>query len=68
MGVMSDLARTLVGMCVTGSSAVEQANEAIRAFMRARAGRPLTSVERREYDRLLALWAEAVRAQLTTAA
>lgn len=47
--------------------AVEAANEAIRAFMQPRSGRPLYEVERREYERLLVRWAE-VRGQLVAAA
>jgi hypothetical protein len=41
--------------------AVQAANEAIRTFMAARAGRPLTPDEQDEYERLLAAWAAAVR-------
>ncbi|WP_199812813.1 hypothetical protein [Streptomyces sp. NRRL S-1813] len=36
-----------------------EANEAIRAFMAARTGRPLWSDEQTEYERLLAVWAAA---------
>lgn len=36
--------------------------------MTARAGRPLFEVERVEYGRLLAAWAEAVRVELAAAA
>ncbi|MCR8574659.1 hypothetical protein [Streptomyces sp. Isolate_219] len=39
----------------------DEANEAIRAFMAARAGRGLWSDEQAEYERLLAEWAAAVR-------
>ncbi|MFD7661099.1 hypothetical protein [Streptomyces sp. NPDC059788] len=45
-----------------------EANEAIRAFMAARAGRPLWPEERAKYERLLEAWAAAVRAELVTAA
>ncbi|GAA2340504.1 hypothetical protein [Streptomyces cuspidosporus] len=44
--------------------AVDAANEAIRRFMAARIGRPLRPAERREYTRLLAVWAEAQRGRL----
>ncbi|TVL89716.1 hypothetical protein [Streptomyces sp. SAJ15] len=47
---------------------IDQANAAIRDFMRARSGRALRPAERVEYERLLRLWAEAMRAELTTAA
>ncbi|MGW2920435.1 hypothetical protein ACWDBF_21590 [Streptomyces angustmyceticus] len=38
-----------------------EANRAIREFMAARTGRPLTADEQDEYERLLAAWAEATR-------
>lgn len=41
--------------------AIAQANEAIRRFMAARAGRPLWADEQAEYEQLLAAWAAAVR-------
>ena len=44
------------------------ANEAIRAFMRQRLGRPLWPAERIEYGRLLAAWVEAQRGGLPEAA
>lgn len=69
---MTVVARSLVGMSPTPSHpdlvrAEDAANEAIRAFMRLRAGRPLFGNERAEYERLLARWA-AVRSQLAAAA
>ncbi|MEU5016273.1 hypothetical protein AB0G60_02445 [Streptomyces angustmyceticus] len=45
--------------CVPDASA--EANKAIRRFMAARTGRPLTADEQDEYERLLAAWAEATR-------
>ncbi|GES27959.1 hypothetical protein San01_04460 [Streptomyces angustmyceticus] len=54
--------RTIGGMatpCVPDASA--EANKAIRRFMAARTGRPLTADEQDEYERLLAAWAEATR-------
>ncbi|MGA5635095.1 hypothetical protein [Streptomyces lydicamycinicus] len=39
-----------------------EANERIRAFMAARAGRPLWADEQAEYEQLLAQWAAAVLA------
>lgn len=45
--------------CVRDAAAV--ANEAIRVFMVARAGRPLWPEEQDEYEQLLAAWAEAAR-------
>ncbi|WP_052862993.1 hypothetical protein [Streptomyces niger] len=38
-----------------------QANEAIRAFMRRREGRPLWPDERAEYEKLLEAWVIAIR-------
>ncbi|MEU6113294.1 hypothetical protein ABZ840_01785 [Streptomyces sp. NPDC047117] len=38
-----------------------EANEAIRAFMRRRAGRPLWPDERAEYEQLLEAWVIAIR-------
>ncbi|MFH8751143.1 hypothetical protein ACH4GK_31615 [Streptomyces rimosus] len=45
-----------------------EANAEIRAFMAARAGRPLWPEEQAEYERLLEAWAAAVRAELVQAA
>ncbi|MEU2788993.1 hypothetical protein [Streptomyces sp. NPDC007100] len=45
-----------------------EANDAIRAFMAARSGRPLWPEEQAQYERLLGVWAAAVRAELFTAA
>ncbi|WP_413802321.1 hypothetical protein [Streptomyces iranensis] len=44
--------------------AAESANEAIRVFMRERAGRPLFADERAEYEQLLAAWAATQRCGL----
>ncbi|MFF7411679.1 hypothetical protein [Streptomyces lydicus] len=44
--------------CVPDAAA--EANEAIRRFMAARTGRPLSPEEQDEYERLLAAWAEIV--------
>lgn len=52
--------RTIGGMATPCASAAE-ANRAIREFMAARTGRPLTADEQDEYERLLAAWAEACR-------
>lgn len=38
-----------------------EANEAIRRFMAAHAGRPLWPEEQAEYEQLLAAWAAALR-------
>ncbi|MFG2400786.1 hypothetical protein [Streptomyces lydicus] len=38
-----------------------EANERIREFMAARAGRPLWAEEQAEYEQLLARWAAALR-------
>ncbi|MFK8844657.1 hypothetical protein [Streptomyces sp. Ac-502] len=45
-----------------------EANEAIRAFMSARADRPLWPEEQAEYEALLEAWAAAVRGDLAMAA
>ena len=45
----------------TPCASAAEANEAIRRFMSARTGRPLTPEEQGEYERLLAAWAEATR-------
>ncbi|POX37511.1 hypothetical protein C3486_28070 [Streptomyces sp. Ru73] len=42
-----------------------EANEAIRAFMSLRAGRPLLPEEQEEYRHLLAAWAAAAHAVAT---
>jgi hypothetical protein len=49
-------------------TAAELVNEEIRAFMLARAGRPLFADEAAEYQRLLEEWAAATRAELVRAA
>ncbi|MFK8850523.1 hypothetical protein [Streptomyces sp. Ac-502] len=56
------LARSIRTMTAT------EANEAIRAFMSARADRPLWPEEQAEYERLLEAWAAAVRRDLAMAA
>lgn len=50
------------------ADAAVRANEAIRAFLRARTGRPLLPEERVEYRRLLGLYLGAVRGGIGTAA
>lgn len=45
-----------------------EANDAIRRFMSARAGRPLWPEEQAVYERLLEAWAAAVRRDLAMAA
>ncbi|WP_199812428.1 hypothetical protein [Streptomyces sp. NRRL S-337] len=45
--------------CVPDATA--EANEAIRRFMAARAGRPLWADEQDEYEQLLAAWVTALR-------
>ncbi|MTE18510.1 hypothetical protein F0L17_05075 [Streptomyces sp. TRM43335] len=45
-----------------------QANEAIRAFVRAHGDRPWSRAELAELDRLRAVWRAAGRAGMTTAA
>lgn len=47
---------------------VTEANEAIRAFMRLREGRPLFAEEQEEYRQLLDAWAAAVRGNVAEAA
>ncbi|MEU7149232.1 hypothetical protein AB0B15_14520 [Streptomyces sp. NPDC045456] len=47
---------------------VTEANEQIRAFMAARAGRGLWPGEQAEYEALLEVWAAAVRRDLAMAA
>jgi hypothetical protein len=49
-------------------TAAELVNEEIRAFMRARYGRPLFADEAAEYARLLERWWAANRAELVRAA
>lgn len=49
-------------MATTCAPSAAEANEAIRGFMTARAGRPLFEHERAEYEELLAAWAAAVLA------
>ncbi len=51
-----------------GLMTTAEANDAIRHFMSARAGRPLWPEERAEYERLLEAWAAAVRRDLAMAA
>lgn len=45
--------------------AAGEANEAIRAFMAERAGRPLFDAEAAEYEQLLTAWAAATRGPVT---
>lgn len=45
-----------------------EANERIRTFMAARSGRGLWPEEQAEYERLLEVWAAAVRGGLAMAA
>lgn len=47
---------------------ISEANEAIRAFMAARIGRPLFDHERAEYEQLLETWAAAKRGEVAEAA
>lgn len=69
---MSDPARSLVRMPETPLAPpiapAAAANEAIRVFMTARAGRPLFEAERVEYGRLLAAWAKAQQGEVAEAA
>ncbi|MER6140080.1 hypothetical protein ABT174_08475 [Streptomyces sparsogenes] len=46
----------------------DQANEAIRVFLRARAGRALRPQERAEYGRLLKVYTRALRGEVEQAA
>lgn len=49
-------------MAITcGPEAAAEANERIREFMAARAGRPLFEHEQAKYEQLLAAWAAALR-------
>ncbi|MBM4796354.1 hypothetical protein HXP44_31060 [Streptomyces sioyaensis] len=48
----------MVTTCAPAAT-IEQANERIRAFMAARAGRTLFTDEQVEHERLLAAWAAA---------
>lgn len=50
------------------SPATDQANEAIRVFLRARAGRALRPSERAEYSRLLKVYTRALRGEVEKAA
>lgn len=52
---------TIGGMATPCAFGATEANRAIREFMAARTGRPLTPEEQGEYERLLAAWAEAAR-------
>lgn len=47
---------------------ISEANEAIRAFMRLREGRPLFTEEQEEYRQLLEAWAVAVHGSVAEAA
>ncbi|MFF8784200.1 hypothetical protein [Streptomyces sp. NPDC015125] len=46
----------------------DEANEAIRAFMTERAGRPLWSDEQAQYEQLLDDWSTAVHAHTVASA
>ncbi|WP_432036464.1 hypothetical protein [Streptomyces cucumeris] len=50
------------------ASSTDQANEAIRVFLRARAGRALRPAERAEYGRLLGVYTRALRGEMEKAA
>ncbi|GAA1727714.1 hypothetical protein [Streptomyces yatensis] len=50
------------------NSSTDQANEAIRVFLRARAGRALLPSERAEYSRLLKVYTRALRGEVEKAA
>ncbi|MDN3057901.1 MULTISPECIES: hypothetical protein [Streptomyces] len=50
------------------TSSTDQANEAIRVFLRARAGRALRPAERAEYSRLLKVYTRALRGEVEQAA
>lgn len=51
--------------CSCVPDAAAEANQAIRNFMAARAGRPLWPEEQAQYEQLLAAWAAAVLAHPT---
>lgn len=51
---------TSSGFTPPAARPVDEVNEAIRAFMAHRAGRPLFDAEAEQYERLLAAWASAV--------
>ena len=53
---------------LTASTSTDQANEAIRVFLRARAGRALRPWERAEYSRLLRIYTRALRGEVKQAA
>lgn len=53
---------------LTMSISTDQANEAIRVFLRARAGRALRPAERAEYGRLLRVYTRALRGEIEQAA
>jgi len=59
LSLASRTIRLMATTCV--SDATAEANERIRAFMAARAGRPLWPEEQAEYEHLLARWAAALR-------
>ncbi|GAA2369861.1 hypothetical protein GCM10010246_74760 [Streptomyces cuspidosporus] len=73
---MSVAARTLIPMRPTPTHpetalltiSTDQANEAIRVFLRARAGRALRPQERAEYGRLLKVYTRALRGEVEQAA
>ncbi|MEU4896829.1 hypothetical protein AB0B12_30045 [Streptomyces sp. NPDC044780] len=50
------------------TSTTDQANEAIRVFLRARGGRALRPSERAEYSRLLRVYTRALRGEMEQAA
>ncbi|RNG24134.1 hypothetical protein EEJ42_17885 [Streptomyces botrytidirepellens] len=50
------------------TTSTDQANEAIRVFLRARAGRALRPAERAEYGRLLGVYTRALRGEMEQAA
>lgn len=50
------------------TTSTDQANEAIRVFLRARAGRALLPQERVEYGRLLTVYTRALRGEVEQAA
>ncbi|MEU8827830.1 hypothetical protein [Streptomyces sp. NPDC048636] len=53
---------------LSAATSTDQANEAIRVFLRARAGRALRPAERAEYGRLLRVYTRALRGEMEKAA
>ncbi|MET7933001.1 hypothetical protein [Streptomyces sp. NPDC005322] len=53
---------------LTTPISTDQANEAIRGFLRARTGRALRPAERAEYARLLRAYTRALRGEMEQAA